>query len=83
MILMKHLMDQQISNYFGFNIIDFPIRENANIINDNALRIDWNELIDAKELDYIIGNPPFIGARLMNREQKADINLVFNGVKKT
>lgn len=81
MILMKHLMDQQISNYFGFNIIDFPIRENANIINDNALRIDWNELIDAKELDYIIGNPPFIGARLMNREQKADINLVFNGVK--
>lgn len=84
MILMKHLIDQQISNYFGFNIIDFPIKENVNIINDNALSIDWNKLIEAKELNYIIGNPPFVGHQYRNKQQQKDMDMIFSdkGYKK-
>lgn len=81
MILMKHLMDQQINNHFGYNTPDFPIKENANIVNNNALTLHWNSLIEAKNLDYIIGNPPFIGARLMNNDQKSDMNQVFKDLK--
>lgn len=81
MILMKHLMDQQINNHFGHNAPDFPIKENANILNSNALALDWNKLIKSKNLNYIIGNPPFIGARIMNDEQKSDINHVFKDIK--
>ena len=49
-------------------------KTNANIVEANALRIDWNEVISAEKLDYIMGNPPFVGARLMDASQKEDVN---------
>ena len=81
LLLMKHLMDQEISHYFGMNLIDFPIRDNANIIQGNALRMDWAEVVSKDELDYIIGNPPFLGARIMSAEQKQDVLHVFGNTK--
>lgn len=81
MLLMKHLMDQEISHYFGGNFIDYPIRDNANIVNANALRLDWNDVIPASKLNYIMGNPPFNGARTMSCKQKADLEHVFGDLK--
>jgi hypothetical protein len=81
MLLMKHLMDQEVSHHFGGNFIDYPIRDNASIINANALRLDWNEVIPAYRLNYIMGNPPFNGARTMNTEQKSDLMHVFGDAK--
>ncbi|MGI6695168.1 MAG: class I SAM-dependent DNA methyltransferase [Christensenellales bacterium] len=81
MLLMKHLMDAEVGEYFGINIIDFPIRENVNIVHGNALRLDWQEVIPAASLDYVIGNPPFLGARVMSGEQKADLLHVFGSAK--
>jgi len=40
----------------------------------NALRMDWNDVVPAEELDYILGNPPFIGARIMSKAQKEDLD---------
>jgi type II restriction/modification system DNA methylase subunit YeeA len=81
MLLMKHLMDQEVSHYFGGNFIDYPIRDNVNIVTANALRIDWNGVIPANKLNYIMGNPPFNGARTMSSEQKADLNHVFGDLR--
>lgn len=81
MLLMKHLMDQEISHYFGGNFIQFPIRDNANIVNANALRLDWNDVVPAQKLNYIMGNPPFSGARLMTIDQKSDLEYVFKGLE--
>jgi hypothetical protein len=80
MLLMKHLHDQKLSEHFGINFIDFPIRENANIVQGNALRINWNDVVSAHKLDYIMGNPPFSGARVMTEEQKADMVFVFGNL---
>lgn len=77
LLLMKHLMDRKVSNYFGQNLIDFPIKENANIINGNALRIEW------ENVDYILGNPPFVGTVYQNKSQKEDIKLIFGEKTKT
>ena len=77
MLLMKHLMDREVGDYFGMNIIDFPIRENVNIVRGNALRLDWNEVCPAERLNYIIGNPPFVGANIMTQEQKDEVHIVF------
>ncbi len=81
LLLMKHLMDQEVSHYFGMNLIDFPIRDNANILQGNALRMDWAQVVPPEELDYIIGNPPFIGGMQMNAEQTADMKDVLGHVK--
>lgn len=58
--------------------IDFlPLKSYSNIREGNALRIPWEEVVPKDKLCYIIGNPPFVGARLMSESQKADMLEVF------
>ena len=58
--------------------IDFlPLKSYTNIREGNALRIDWNDVVPASELDYIMGNPPFVGYSLQSKGQKDDILNVF------
>lgn len=54
-----------------------PLKTNAFIVEGNALRVDWESVVPKSKLNYIMGNPPFIGARLMGKEQKADVNTIF------
>ena len=54
-----------------------PLHSNSNIVEGNALQIDWNTICSKDKLTYIIGNPPFLGARVMSKEQKADMISVF------
>ncbi len=58
--------------------LDFlPLKTYANIVEGNALRIDWEDVISKEKLNYIMGNPPFVGARLMSQSQKEDLFNVF------
>lgn len=58
--------------------IDFlPLKSYSNIIEGNALTLDWNEVCPAAELNYIIGNPPFVGYSLQSKEQKEELLSVF------
>ena len=58
--------------------LDFlPLKTYTNIVEDNALHINWENVILKNELNYIMGNPPFVGARLMSQAQKDDMILVF------
>ena len=58
--------------------IDFlPLKTNAYIHEGNALRIDWSEVIAPEKLHYIMGNPPFVGARMKSAEQANDVLNVF------
>ena len=62
--------------------IDFlPLKSYANIVEGNALRIDWNDVVDKSELDYIMGNPPFVGFTYMSDNQKQDLDFIFPGIK--
>ncbi|MEG9429511.1 MAG: DNA methyltransferase [Christensenellaceae bacterium] len=54
-----------------------PLKAYDNIVEGNALRIDWESVVPKDKLNYIMGNPPFVGARLMNNEQKQDVISVF------
>lgn len=59
--------------------LDFlPLRTNAHIEEGNALRKDWNDVVDKKKLNYIMGNPPFVGARLMTARQRNELLSVYN-----
>jgi hypothetical protein len=79
--LIDHQMNMLISEEFGQYFVRLPLKKSPNIINGNALQIDWKELIKPEKLSYILGNPPFVGARLMNEEQKADMAEIFEALK--
>ncbi len=57
----------------GFNLDPLPLKTYTNIHEGNALRMDWNEVIPATELNYIMGNPPFLGYYIQNESQKEDM----------
>ena len=61
-----------------------PLHTYANIVEGNALRVDWESVVPKNELSFILGNPPFVGARWMSKEQKKDVLDIFgskwNGV---
>ena len=58
-----------------------PLKQYEGIREANALQVDWLEHIPGRRVDYIIGNPPFVWARFMGKEQKADLMAVFDGCK--
>lgn len=60
-----------------FNNDYLPLKSYNNIHEGNSLRIDWEDVVSPNELDYIIGNPPFVGARVMSKEQKDDALEIF------
>lgn len=68
---------KETEHIVGRPIDYFPLKENPNIVEGNALRIDWNEVVSATELDYIMGNPPFLGLSLRTTEQQEDMRTVF------
>ena len=62
--------------------LDFlPLKSYTNIVEGNALRMDWEEVVPKDKLSYILGNPPFVGARLMSKEQKEEMLSVFGKLK--
>ncbi|WP_430013962.1 class I SAM-dependent DNA methyltransferase [Microcystis ichthyoblabe FBCC-A1114] len=81
MWLIDHQMNIKVSNTFGQYFVRLPLKKSAKIVNGNALRIDWEELISKEKLNFILGNPPFVGKQLQNADQKADMNHVLGEVK--
>lgn len=59
-----------------------PLHTYANIIEGNALRIDWESVVPKNELNYILGNPPFVGYAYQSKEQKDDLESVMKGFGK-
>ena len=79
--LMDHQMNLLVSEEFGQYFARIPLRSSSTIICGNALRIDWNDVVPAAELSYIMGNPPFVGAKFMDDQQRQDVAVVFGNIK--
>ncbi|MBQ9273199.1 MAG: class I SAM-dependent DNA methyltransferase [Succinivibrio sp.] len=73
----EHQMVKQTESIINQEIEFLPLKSYSNIRCANALRLDWSELVKPQDLGYIVGNPPFQGARVMNAEQKADVLVTF------
>lgn len=83
MWLMDHQMNMLVRDMFGEYYVRIPLRASPSIVCANSLRTDWESIVPKSELSYILGNPPFLGARIMDTEQKADLELIFDGLKKS
>ena len=79
--LTDHQMNMLVSEEFGQYFRRLPLKHAAKIHCGNALRMDWNEVVSVYDVDYILGNPPFVGKKEQSVQQKADMALIFGDVK--
>jgi hypothetical protein len=71
--LVDHQINMKLSEEFGIYYARIPLSKTPNIINGNALEINWEELIAKENLTCILGNPPYAGKKRRNEQQKADM----------
>lgn len=74
-------MMKETENIVRMDMDFLPLKTNANIVEGNALRLDWNEVVPKSELTYIMGNPPFVGYSLQSSNQKNDILSLYRDKK--
>ena len=83
MWLMDHQMNIRLSEEFGQYFVRLPLKKSPTIVCDNALRINWREILLPAQCSYILGNPPFVGKKARNAEQQADMQIVFGSINGT
>ena len=73
----ENQMMQETEGIVHMDLDFLPLKTAAHIVEKNALRIDWNDIVPKEKLNYIIGNPPFVGYSLQSKDQKDDILSVY------
>lgn len=82
MWLMDHQMNMVASRLFGKYYLRLPLTKSAIIHHGNALRTPWKSLLaDGEKYDYIMGNPPFIGSKMMKADQRKDLEAAMANIK--
>ena len=79
--LIDHQMNMRFSEEFGMYFARIPLITTPHIVHGNALRIDWADLLAPERCSYVLGNPPFVGAKYMNDTQRKDVAVVFGGIR--
>ncbi|MGB6113573.1 MAG: DNA methyltransferase [Comamonas sp.] len=79
--LVDHQMNLCVSEEFGQYFARIPLKSRPRIEHGNALTLDWNEVLPAERCSYVLGNPPFVGAKFMSDAQRADVRAVLDGVE--
>jgi hypothetical protein len=70
-----------VGNEFGQYFVRLPLKKAAKIVHGNSLRIDWESVVEKEKLNFILGNPPFVGSKMMNEIQRDDLLGIFNDAK--
>lgn len=77
----SQMMEETKNIVYGFNDDFLPLKTYVNITEGNALRVDWNDVVSASKLSYIMGNPPFVGAKYQSKSQHQDLYDLNTGIK--
>lgn len=75
-------MMKQTEDIMHLSLDFLPLRSYANIVEGNALRMDWESVVPKHKLNYIMGNPPFVGHQWRSKEQAADLEVVCADIPK-
>ena len=78
--LVDHQMNIKVSEEFGAYFVRIPLAHSATIVHGNALQLDWNAVLPAGRCSYVLGNPPFVGAKYLDDAQREDTHTVFAGI---
>ena len=74
--MMDHIMNTRLSLAFGESYVRIPLQKSPHIHNVDALEIDWNTVLPAEACSYVLGNPPFVGAKYQSETQRAQVRRI-------
>jgi len=76
--MMDHIMNNKLSLEFGESYVRIPLRKSPHILHADALEMDWASLVDPASCSYVLGNPPFGGAKFQSEHQRAQVRRIAN-----
>jgi hypothetical protein len=79
--LTDHQANVALSQAFAQLVLRLPLRAKPTIVVGNALRTDWRTVLPPEECSFVLGNPPFVGKKEQNAEQKTDMDIVWGDLK--
>jgi len=74
--MMDHVMNNKVSMEFGLSFVRIPLQVSPTIRHGDALELDWNEVLPLERCSYVLGNPPFVGAKHQTTEQRAQVRRI-------
>ncbi len=74
--MMDHIMNNKLSLAFGDYYARIPLKASPHIHNADALEVDWQNVLPAQECSYVLGNPPFVGAKYQSKKQRAQVRAI-------
>ena len=74
--MMDHIMNNRLSLEFGQTFARIPLEKSPHIVHGDALEADWPELLPPGDCSFVLGNPPFVGAKYQTAEQRAQVRVI-------
>ena len=74
--MMDHIMNNRLSREFGQIYVRIPLEKSPNIIHGDALESSWESLLQSKDCSFVLGNPPFVGAKFQTDEQRTQVRRI-------
>ena len=76
--MMDHIMNNRLSLEFGETYARIPLKASPHIQHGDALEIEWGEILPPERCAYVLGNPPFVGAKLQTNDQRTQVRRIAN-----
>ena len=74
--MMDHIMNNRLSLAFGQSYARIPLEGSPNILNTDALEMDWADFLPPQDCSYVFGNPPFVGAKYQSKTQRSQVHRI-------
>jgi hypothetical protein len=74
--MMDHLMNLRLSEAFGGYYPRIPLKKSPTILHGDALEVDWADVLPPERCSYVLGNPPFVGAKYQSQEQREQVRRI-------
>ncbi|MCY4004139.1 MAG: hypothetical protein OXF33_10590 [Rhodospirillales bacterium] len=71
--MMDHIMNNRLSLEFGQTFVRIPLEKSPHIVHGDALETDWSDLLPPADCSFVLGNPPFVGAKYQTSDQRAQV----------
>ena len=71
--MMDHIMNNRLSLEFGKTFVRIPLEKSPHIVHGDALETDWSGLLPPGDCSFVLGNPPFVGAKFQTPDQRAQV----------